>query len=231
MIFLSTLILLLLVMDPIGNVPLTQVVLQNIEPHRRRKIILREMFFAIGVLIGALFMGPWLMKMLGLENIVLQLAGGIVLFLIAIHMIFPNEKSLAQPEDTEPMFVPIAVPLVAGPSAIATLLLLSSQHPNHMIEVLLALLTAWAITAIILVNSTRLSEWLGKKVLRAVERLMGMVLIMVATQMFLSGVRIFIREINTDSSKTVEVSYEQFSTPKKFEVMLRADLVQKQTAP
>ena len=100
-----------------------------------------------------------------------------------------------------------------------------------MIEVLLALLTAWAITAIILVNSTRLSDWLGKKVLRAVERLMGMVLIMVATQMFLSGVRIFIREINTDSSKTVGVSYEQFSTPKKFEVMLRADLVQKQKAP
>ncbi len=226
MIFLSTLILLLLVMDPIGNVPLTQVVLQNVDPQRRRKIILREMFFAIGVLIAAFFMGPWLMKMLGLEYIVLQLAGGIVLFLIAIHMIFPSEKSLAQTEDTEPMFVPIAVPLVAGPSAIATLLLLSSQHPNHMIEVLLALLTAWAITAIILVNSTRLSEWLGKKVLRAVERLMGMVLIMVATQMFLSGVRIFIREINTDSSPKVGVSYEQFGTLKEFGLKSKVDLVQ-----
>jgi multiple antibiotic resistance protein len=226
MIFLSTLILLLLVMDPIGNVPLTQVVLQNIEPRRRRKIIMREMFFAIGVLVGALFMGPWLMHMLGLENIVLQLAGGIVLFLIAIHMIFPSEKSLAQPEDSEPMFVPIAVPLVAGPSAIATLLLLSSQHPDHMIEVLLALLTAWAITAVILVNSTRLGVWLGKKVLRAVERLMGMVLIMVATQMFLSGVRTFIREINVNHPKIVQFSQDQFRAPMELGMTLKTRLVQ-----
>jgi len=205
MTFLSALILLLLVMDPLGNVPLTLAVLRNTEPTRRRAIILREMFIALGVLVGAMFVGPWVMHVLRLENLVLQLAGGIVLFIIAINMIFPNEQSLAQPEDSEPLIVPIAVPLVAGPSAIATLLLLSSQHPDNTKEVLLALLAAWAVTAVVLLLSTRLSDLLGKKGLRAVERLMGMVLIMVATQMFLSGVRTFVREIDPEQPKAVTI--------------------------
>lgn len=203
MTFLSTLILLLLVMDPLGNVPLTLVVLQNVDPRRHRAIILREMIIAIVVLVGALFIGPSIMRVLGLENLVLQLAGGLVLFIIAINMIFPSESTLAVSEDNEPLIVPIAVPLVAGPSAIATLLLLSSQHPDNTTDVLLALITAWAVTAGTLLLSTRLSELLGKKGLRAIERLMGMVLIMVATQMFLSGVRTFVREINTDKPKAV----------------------------
>jgi len=203
MTFLSALILLLLVMDPLGNIPLTLAALRNVEPQRRRAIILREMFIALGVLVGAMFVGPWVMQVLRLENLVLQVAGGIVLFIIAINMIFPNELALTQPEDSEPLIVPIAVPLIAGPSAIATLLLLSSQHPDTVTEVLLALLVAWAVTAVVLLLSTRLSDVLGKKGLRAVERLMGMVLIMVATQMFLSGVRTFVREINQDQPKAV----------------------------
>lgn len=205
MTFLSALILLLLVMDPLGNVPLTLGVLRNVEPQRRRAIILREMFIAMGVLVGAMFVGPWVMRVLRLESLVLQVAGGIVLFIIAINMIFPNEQTLAQPEDSEPLIVPIAVPLVAGPSAIATLLLLSSQHPDNTLEVLLALLVAWAVTAVVLLLSTRLSDVLGKKGLRAVERLMGMVLIMVATQMFLSGVRTFVREIHQEQPKAVAI--------------------------
>lgn len=209
MTFLSTLILLLLVMDPLGNVPLTLVVLQNVDPRRHRAIILREMIIAIVVLVGALFIGPSIMRVLGLENLVLQLAGGLVLFIIAINMIFPSESTLAVSEDNEPLIVPIAVPLVAGPSAIATLLLLSSQHPNNTTDVLLALITAWAVTAGTLLLSTRLSELLGKKGLRAIERLMGMVLIMVATQMFLSGVRTFVREINTDKPKAVLFLHER----------------------
>lgn len=205
MTFLSALILLLLVMDPLGNIPLTLAALRNVEPQRHRAIILREMFIALGVLVGAMFVGPWVMQVLRLENLVLQVAGGIVLFIIAINMIFPNELALTHAEDSEPLIVPIAVPLIAGPSAIATLLLLSSQHPDTVTEVLLALLVAWAVTAVVLLLSTRLSDVLGKKGLRAVERLMGMVLIMVATQMFLSGVRTFVREINQDQPKAVAI--------------------------
>lgn len=184
-------------MDPLGNIPLTVVVLQHVDPSRRRAIVIREMFIALVVLIGAMFVGPSVMRVLGLENLVLQVAGGIVLFIIAINMIFPSENLLAGAEDAEPLIVPLAVPLVAGPSAIATVLLLGSQHPSEQIEVLLALFAAWFVTSIALTLATRLSNILGKKGLRAVERLMGIMLIMVATQMFLSGLRTFLLDVDT----------------------------------
>ena len=193
--FISALLLLLLVMDPLGNVPLFMVVLQNTDPAKRRAIILREMMFALIVLVGAFFVGPRVMEVLGLENIALQLAGGVVLFIIAIHMIFPGESPAGLTADADPWIVPLAIPLVAGPSTIATILLLSSQHQQQRMEILLALCCAWAVTAVTLTLSTSLSNLLGKKGLRAVERLMGMVLIMVATQMFISGVRTFLVSI------------------------------------
>lgn len=199
MTFFSALLLLLLVMDPLGNVPLFMSVLQNAEPSKRRSIILREMLFALIVLVGAFFIGPATMRVLGLESIALQLAGGIVLFIIAIHMIFPGEGATGIGSDPDPWFVPLAVPLVAGPSTIATVLLLSSQNSEQRWEILLALLCAWAITAVTLTLSTFLSNLLGKKGLRALERLMGMVLIMVATQMFISGLRTFLLSIKQSS--------------------------------
>ena len=195
MTFVSALTLLLLVMDPLGNIPLSLVILQNVDPKRRRMIVIREMFIALAVLAGAMFIGPFVMQVLRLENIVLQLAGGIVLFIIAINMIFPGEHSFAHAEETEPLIVPLAVPLVAGPSAIATVLLLSSQHPDEKRDVFLGLLAAWSVTAIALTLAMPMSGILGKKGLRAVERLMGMVLIMVATQMFISGLRTFLIDV------------------------------------
>ncbi|MCE9546096.1 MAG: antibiotic transporter [Planctomycetia bacterium] len=197
MTFVSALVLMLLVMDPLGNIPLSLGVLQNVPHHRRRRIVIREMFIALAVLVGAMFVGPYVMSVLHLENIVLQLAGGIVLFLIAIHMIFPGETTLTPPEEAEPLIVPLAIPLVAGPSAVATILLLSSQYPHNQMEVLLALLTAWGVTAATLTMAVPLSGILGKRGLRAVERLMGMVLIMVATQMFISGLRTFLLNLDT----------------------------------
>jgi multiple antibiotic resistance protein len=158
-------------------------------------VLLREIGFAYGVLVTFLLVGEYLLRFLGLEQQAVSIAGGIVLFLISLRMIFPGEGGLAGPSlEGEPFIVPLAIPLVAGPSTLATLLLLQSATPSSMGHLILALTIAWGVTGAILLSSTFLYRVLGKRGLIAMERLMGMLLVMVAVQMLLNGVRVFMRQ-------------------------------------
>lgn len=180
---------LFLVMDPLGNVPLFLAVLKAVPPERRRQVIARELAIAYLVLAGFLFAGGRVMQFLGLEQPAIGIAGGIVLFLIAIRMVFPSDSArLGATPDEEPFIVPLAVPLVAGPSALATLILL--QGTFGRLELLGALTATWAVSAAILLSSTVLFRVLGERGLTAIERLMGMLLVMLAVQMLVNGVRV-----------------------------------------
>ncbi len=174
-------------MDPLGNIPIFNSVLQDIAPARRTRIIAREKLFALAILLLFLLLGPALLRFLGLSQSSLYLSGGILLFIIALRMIFPQPKPLAAPEREEPFIVPLAVPMVAGPSTLATLLLFSSSRPDLLASWVLALLLAWLAGTLILVSSPILMRWLGPRGLKAIERLMGMLLILLAVQMFLNG--------------------------------------------
>ena len=125
----------------------------------------------------------------------LSIAGGILLFIISLRMIFPNRNSSEIDDGEEPFLVPLAVPLVAGPSTIAILLLLSSREPSRMLDWSVALFLAWSLTAILLVASPFLLRFLGTKGSRALERLMGMILVILATQMLLNGIRDFVASL------------------------------------
>jgi multiple antibiotic resistance protein len=183
----TTAITLILVMDPLGNIPVFISVLNPVEPNRRWRIILRESVFAFLVLAAFLFSGKHALQSLGITQPALAIAGGIILFLIALPMIFPR---MAQQERQtgEPFFVPLAVPLVAGPSAIATVMLFATQHPERIFESFLSLFIASAVVTITLLFCNPLRKVLGPKGLVALERLMGMILITVSVQMFLSGI-------------------------------------------
>jgi multiple antibiotic resistance protein len=186
---LTPIVTLFLVMDPLGNVPLFLSVLRTVDPARRRAILMREVAIAYGVLVAFLFAGRYLMRFLGLEQSAIGIAGGIVLFLIALRMIFPSDSAMRHPSvEGEPFIVPLAIPLIAGPSALATVLLLQSSTPPPMLFI--ALTVAWAITAAILLSSTFLYRVLRERGLIAVERLMGMLLVMVAVQMLLNGLKV-----------------------------------------
>lgn len=188
----SAIILLFLVMDPIGNIPVFLAVLARVDPPRRTRILVRELLIALLVLLLFLFLGRYIVAALQLQSAALTIAGGVILFLIALRMVFPMGEGLFNSDlDGEPLVVPLAIPLVAGPSALATVLLLVSSQPN-LIKWLLALVIAWAVTAIILMLSEPLSRLLGRRALIALERLMGMVLITVAVQMLLNGMRMVI---------------------------------------
>jgi len=187
----SAFITLLLVMDPLGNVPVFISVLKDVEPERRQRVLARELLIALAVLLLFLFAGSAALAMMGLRQESISIAGAIILFLIALRMIFPSPYGLmGDTPDGEPFIVPLAIPLVAGPSALAFSMLLVSTNPGRMLDWTLALVGAWAVSAALLMASPLLLRALGHRGLIAVERLMGMILVIIAVQMFFDGVSI-----------------------------------------
>ena len=186
----SAAVLLILIMDPLGNLPIFMSVLKHTEPKRRRAIMVRELLIALLVMLVFLFAGEKILAFLSLRAETVSISGGIILFLIAIKMIFPSASgnSSGLPAGEEPFIVPLAIPLVAGPTILATLMLLSHQYPNQI-----ALLLAWGGTFVILLQSSLFLRLLGEKGVNALERLMGLILVMMATQMFLDGIRMWMK--------------------------------------
>jgi multiple antibiotic resistance protein len=188
----SATITLILVMDPLGNIPVFLSVLNSVEPKHRRRIILRETFIAFLVLILFLFYGKYILEGMRISDPALSISGGIILFLIAIKMIFPNEEHDRRPKHLgDPFIVPLAVPLIAGPSTMTMIMLLGNQYPQLIWLWALALFIAWAFSTIVLVFADTLRKILGERGLVAIERLMGMILTTMAVQMFLTGVEHF----------------------------------------
>lgn len=192
---LSAAVTLFLIMDPLGNIPVFLSTLQNVDPKRRTFILIRETIIALIVMLVFLFIGQYLLDFLGLRQESISIAGGIILFLIALKMIFPREKNLVetQPEE-EPFIVPLAIPMIAGPSLLATLLLLVRSEPDRLFDWLVALLIAWGITSLILLASPFVQKVLKDRGLIAMERLMGMILVALSVQMFLNGVAEYLKK-------------------------------------
>jgi len=180
---------LFLIMDPLGNIPIFLSVLAKVAPERRRRVLIRELFIALAVMLVFLFAGPPILKVLGLSSEAVTIAGGLVLMIIAIRMIFPSRGGIMGDEegDEEPLVVPMAVPLIAGPSVLATLVLLTESGPDRTIYWLAALFGAWLLTAFILLSSQFFFKILGNRGLKAIERLMGMILVSISVQMLLNG--------------------------------------------
>ena len=190
--------LLFLVMDPLGNIPVFLSVLDDVEPGRRTRVLIRELLLALVVLVAFLYAGQVMLGFLGLSEHSIRIAGGIILFLIALKMVFPVARSAHATDEIqgEPLLVPLAIPMVAGPSAMAVVMLLATNDPSRMTEWLLALLAAWFISSIILISATSLKRYLGQRGLIAIERLMGMLLIAISVQMLLEGISAYVAELS-----------------------------------
>ncbi len=193
MTILSASLLLFLILDPLGNIPVFLSVLKPLAPQRQRVVLIRELLIALFVLMAFLWGGKYFLEMMHLRQESVAIAGGIVLFLIGIRMIFPRPEGLmGEIPGGEPFIVPLAIPLVAGPSGMAAVMLMGSNEPERLADWSLALILAWGATAIILFSATLLYKWLGRRVLTAVERLMGMLLVAISVQMFLDGIRSYL---------------------------------------
>lgn len=175
-------------MDPVGNVPIFITVLKDIKPKRQRFIIIRELFFALIVIVLFNFLGEVFLDFLGVEQHTIMIAGGIILFIIALNMIFPThrDKTIEIVKEKEPLIVPLAIPLVAGPAVLAAVILYSHQQTSFIM--ISAITLAWVVSLIILLCASLLKKLLGARGIMAVERLMGLLLTLIAVQMFLEGI-------------------------------------------
>ncbi|MFN5420970.1 MAG: MarC family protein [Burkholderiales bacterium] len=189
--FLSATILLLLITDPVGNIPVFANALKHVPPERRPKVILREILIAFGLLLTFMFVGEGFLRVMNLSELSLQIGGGVILFLIALRMVFPSQGVEIDDVVTEPLIVPLAIPAIAGPSALATVLLLVSQQPDKRMEWIGALCVTMIISAVVLVSAERILRVIGNRLVVAVERLMGLVLVSVAIEMMLRGAKTF----------------------------------------
>ncbi|MET4692320.1 YhgN family NAAT transporter [Endozoicomonas lisbonensis] len=192
---LSTAVLLFLIMDPLGNMPIFISVLKHVPEERRTRVLIRELLIALLILLVFLFVGDNMLTLLSLEQEAVSIAGGVILFLIALKMIFPPARGggiMGDTPDGEPFIVPMATPLIAGPSILATLILLGNQHPGQETQLIAAVLLAWFVSSAILVFSNRIMKLLGTRGVFAIERLMGMILIMLSVQMLINGITSYI---------------------------------------
>lgn len=186
-------LLLFLILDPLGNVPVVLSLLRPLPTNRQRIVMIRELLIALVVLLLFLWFGKYALELMHLRQESVSIAGGIVLFLIGIRMIFPPPEGLmGQLPGGEPFIVPVAIPMIAGPSGMAAVMLLGTQEPDRMGAWSLALLIAWAAAAVILMSATILYRLLGPRALTAIERLMGMLLVAISVQMFLDGIAAYL---------------------------------------
>ncbi|WP_213600835.1 YhgN family NAAT transporter [Pseudoxanthomonas japonensis] len=191
---LSAALLLFLILDPLGNIPVFLSVLKPLAPRRQRIVVVRELLIALVVLMLFLWGGKYALELMHLRQESVAIAGGIVLFLIGVRMIFPRPEGLmGELPGGEPFIVPLAIPLVAGPSGMAAVMLMGSNDPSRLGDWSLALLLAWGATAVILFSATVLYKWLGRRVLTAIERLMGMLLVAISVQMVLDGIGTYLK--------------------------------------
>lgn len=197
--FASATILLILITDPIGNIPIFANALKHVPPARRPWVILREVLIAFALLLTFMFVGDGFLRVMNLSELSLQIGGGVILFLIALRMIFPPPGAGADQQEImgEPLIVPLAIPALAGPSALATVLLLVSQAPSRRLEWIAALCVTMAVSAIVLVLAERIQRIVGERFVVALERLMGLVLVAVSIEMMLRGIKTFSQQLTS----------------------------------
>ena len=192
--FISSVITLALVMDGFGNIPLFITALKKVSPERRKIVLVRELSIALVIMVGFLFLGKWFLQAFGIHEYSLSIAGGIILFLISVDLVFGSgdEAPKSDPKEEEPFVVPLAIPLVAGPAALSMVMITAAQQSNKFIT-LGAVIVASFINSIILMASFPISNLLGKRGLTAIERLTGMILILMSVDMIMGGISAFIK--------------------------------------
>ncbi len=180
-------------MDPFGNIPLFISALKKVAPERRKTVLIRELSIALAIMLVFLFLGKWFMRAFGVHSFSLSIAGGIILFIISAKLVFGNDsETKADPKEEEPFVVPLAIPLVAGPAVLSIIMILSAQQPNKLVT-LAAILAASVVNSAVLILSFPISNLLGRRGLAAIERLSGMILVLMSVDMVMGGIAEFMK--------------------------------------
>lgn len=180
-----------IVTNPIGNSPTIIALIKDYSVREQQKILLREAIISMLLAMFFLFLGETFLNCLNIQNFALTTSGGVLLFIVALKMIFStrDERQIVGPKQA-PFIVPIATPLLSGAGLLTMIMLYSKQEANDM-KILLAILLAWVGVTAVLVAAPYMQIFLGKRGLAALEQLMGMLLAMIATEMIVNGFSLF----------------------------------------
>lgn len=190
---LSLAITLFFVLDPFGNLPVVLSLLSKVEPEQRWKVVARESFIALGLLVLFYAVGARFIGLLGVDSSDLTICGGVVLGIIALRMVFPDENGgVAREAEVEPFIVPLAIPLMAGPSALATVMIMSAQSEANPLIGLGMMTLAWLVSAILLVGGVRVGHFIPQRLMEAFERLSGLLLAVISVHMVMTGIRAYL---------------------------------------
>ncbi|WP_295480354.1 MarC family protein [Sutterella sp.] len=186
--FWGGLMLMVLMADPLGNIPITISCMKSVPNNRRVRVLLRECTIAMGLLLLAMFFGKPFLAAIGLSDAALSIGGSVIVMLMAIRMVFPTKEGVfGDTPGGEPYIVPIAIPAIAGPSTLATIMMLAASQPGRLLEWGAVVVITCAVSFAVLASADWLERHMGSKLTLAFERLTGLLLAMMATQMFLSG--------------------------------------------
>ncbi len=178
-------ITLFLIMDPFGNLPMLISLLKEYSLKNQLKILIRELFISLLLIYFFILSGNKILEFFGLSEASISIAGGIILFLIALKMIFPsNEVIFGKQNDL--LIVPIAIPMIAGPSLLAVLLLFANNYDLQTL--ILASTASWLAASLTIILFIYLAKYIPYKFFSAIEKLMGMLLIALSVQMLLDGI-------------------------------------------
>jgi MarC family membrane protein len=192
----SAFVLLFLVLDPLGNLPVVASLLKQVDSTRRARVVARECLIAYLILLAFMFGGRQFLDVMHLSEISLSIAGGVILFMIAINMVFKSTESVfGESLEHEPFIVPLAIPLIAGPSALATVMLMVSREPAKLGVWVAAMTAAMLVSATLLILGEKIEKLLGKRAMEAIERLMGLILTAIAVEMLLGGIKQFLLQV------------------------------------
>ena len=192
----SAFVLLFLVLDPLGNLPVVASLLKQVDSTRRARVVARECLIAYLIMLAFMFGGRQFLDVMHLSEISLSIAGGVILFMIAINMVFKKADGVfGESLDHEPFIVPLAIPLIAGPSALATVMLMVSREPAKLGVWVAAMTAAVAVSATLLILGEKIEKLLGQRAMEAIERLMGLILTAIAVEMLLGGIKQFLLQV------------------------------------
>ena len=181
------------VLNATGQIPLFLALLARFDHKRQLKIITRELIIALVVLLLFTFFGDWILKVLGISQPIIAVAGGILLFLISLTMIFPKGEATHEHLTKEPMVIPLAIPVITGPGAITTVMTYAHET-GHPLMVAGAVFCAWLPSLVILLMGSYIKNIMGERGLTAIERLGGMLVCLIGINMCTNGIFRLVQE-------------------------------------
>lgn len=188
-ILIKTFVAVFVLVDALGNVPILLVLTKGMEPEQRHNVVDRAMLIATSVLLAFAFAGQWVLKYLDISMGSLRVAGGLLLLIIALRMLEGEMDTPVVEQGRDVAITPLALPLLAGPGTLTTVMLLMSESPTAHLSVVIGIVAAMLVSWLIVRLAGRIDAWIGPEGALIIIKLLGFLLAALAVEIGSAGIR------------------------------------------